>query len=353
MRAQRFSLAVSPALLAACLLAPGLAAQRSGPSTLPALPPTQTAPASTTAPISAGATAASGTPHAAQVRCTGGELEVHAQNSSLNGILKAIARCNGMRITGGVPEQRVYGDYGPAAPATILATLIDGTGSNMLFQETGNNQPAELILTPRTGGVTPPSPTSYADAQNNDSNSDAADVAAASQPPVSMPPNMHMPRRFGQPMGNASQDVTPVPQPVSGSAVTSPQPIPQPYNNVNGNPGNTSPTASTYPTTNSVPLDSVRTPSTTPSSNGIVDAPNPPTPGSDTAAAMSGAPAGTPATTNISPDATSATTSPGATNTTVPAAGGTLTPEQIFLQLQQRQIQQQQQQQQQQQPNPQ
>jgi hypothetical protein len=83
---------------------------------------------------------------------------------------------------------------------------------------------------------------------------------------------------------------------------------------VNGSPLNTSPTASTFPTTNSVPTDSLPTPSTTPSTSGIVDAPNPPAPGS---------------TTGTTPN-------------------GTATPEQIYQEL----LKQQQQQQQQTNPQP-
>ena len=341
-----------------------LAAQTPPPSHLPALAPTAASPTNATAPIAAVATPEDRpgeSPHRAQVQCADGQLEVHAENSSLNGILRAIARCTGMHITGGVPEQRVYGNYGPAAPATVLATLIDGTGSNMLLKETARDQPAELILSPRTGGPTPPAPSAYAYA-DSDNNQPATTqpYAVRGQPYMHPDQSMSSGQTIGAGMRQPTQ--TPVPQPAAGSVVTSPQPIPLPINNVNGSPNNTSPTASTYPTTNSVPLDSIRTPSTTPSTDGIVDAPNPPPTGSDTAAAMSGAPNSTPGTTNISPDATSQTATPGATNTTAPAnttpqitgQSGDLTPEQIFQQLQQRQQQQQQKQQQpQQQSNPQ
>jgi hypothetical protein len=67
-----------------------------------------------------------------------------------------------------------------------------------------------------------------------------------------------------------------------------PRSIAQPLNNVNGSPLNTSPTASTFPTTHSVSTDSLPTPSTTPSTSGIVDAPNPPAPGSTTGTAPNG-----------------------------------------------------------------
>ncbi|WP_158944888.1 hypothetical protein [Granulicella sp. S190] len=63
-----------------------------------------------------------------------------------------------MKITGGVIDERVFGQYGPAEPAQILAQLLDGTGSNMLLIHRDGAAPAELILTPRQGGPTPPNP---------------------------------------------------------------------------------------------------------------------------------------------------------------------------------------------------
>jgi hypothetical protein len=96
--------------------------------------------------------------HRAEVAYAQGQLEVTASNSSLNQILREIARATGMKITGGVADERVYGKYGPAAPAQVLASLLEGTGSNMLLRETDLATPAELVLTPRLGGPTPPNP---------------------------------------------------------------------------------------------------------------------------------------------------------------------------------------------------
>jgi hypothetical protein len=247
------------------------------------------------------------TPHRATVTYAAGLLNVRADNSSLNQILRAIARLTGMTITGGVTDERVFGNYGPAEPSTILATLLDGTGSNMLLREGPNNTLAELVLTPRAGGATPPNPNAPGfddgpeeprdngrrespEARGNNAHSDDA------------PPQAHIPPgrdqgRFGQREQQqqssssdqaqaaqqqaqaaqqqtqaAQQQQTPSALPVSSGPVS----IPLPANNVNGSSANTSPTASTYPTTNSVPIDAVPTPSTTPPSSGIVDAPNPP-----------------------------------------------------------------------------
>jgi hypothetical protein len=108
--------------------------------------------------------------------------------------------------------------------------------------------------------------------------------------------------------------------------------MPQPANNVLGNPDNVSPTASTLPVTNSVPLNTLPTPSTVPPVSGIVDAPNPPPAGSTTAGFTSQTPDNNP---NTAPPAT-ATTNQASPN-------GVKTPEQIYEELKQLQ---------QKQPNP-
>ena len=245
----------SRATLAAAILA--LAAATIHAQTLPANPPTALpSPANQISPISATSdAAATNRPHRAVVTYAAGLIDVHADNSSLNQILRSIARLTGMTITGGVADERVFGNYGPAEPSTILATLLGGTGSNIILRESTTTASSELILTPRNGGATPPSPTApiYNDAPEE------------------------------------------LPQPPTPAATTPSQPTSangpitvQPMNNVNGSPTNTSPTASTYPTTNSVPIDTIPQPSTTPSSSGIVDAPNPPPPGTTTSTSPNG-----------------------------------------------------------------
>lgn len=101
------------------------------------------------------------TPQPAQVTYAGGQLFVSANNSSLNQILHKIGHETGMKITGGVTDERVFGQYGPASPAKVLGQLLDGTGSNMLFLHATTAAPAELVLTPRHGGPTPPNPEAY------------------------------------------------------------------------------------------------------------------------------------------------------------------------------------------------
>jgi hypothetical protein len=203
-------------------------------------------------------------PRRAVVSYIDGQLNVRADDSSLNQILRAVSRLTGLKITGGVADQRVFGNYGPASTASVLATLLDGTGTNILLLEGDASTPPELTLTPRGGGPAPPGPSSPLFDDTPDPT------------PVQDPVVQQSFQQIQQPSAR--------PQPASG-----PPSMPQPMNNVNGSPQNTSPTASTYPTTNSVPIDTLPTPSTTPSTSGIVDAPNPPAPGSTTSPVPAGA----------------------------------------------------------------
>jgi len=244
-------------------------------STLPATAPT-TLPAANTLPSPIAATPdtthPSGRAHPAEVTYAAGLINVRADNSSLNQILHAISRLTDMTITGGVADQRVFGNYGPAEPSTILATLLGGTGSNMLLRISTTDQPSELILTPRNGGPTPPNPNAGS-FEDDDAPRRPGRLSDPFQHQAQTPPPQAAPQQVQAPAQQQS---------------SGPPSIPQPANDVNGSPTNTSPTAATYPTTNSVPLDSVPTPSTTPSTSGIVDAPNPPPADSTTGTSPTG-----------------------------------------------------------------
>ena len=159
-------------LLGAGVVCAQSALPATGPTALPAAnPQVSAAPAAPAADIAKRAT----------VTYLGGELEITADNSSLNQILREISRETGMKITGGVTDERVFGKYGPGAPAEILVRLLDGTGSNMLLRETASKVPAELILTTRQGGPTPPNP-------NARSLDDDAGNEQQAPPPSPVPP---------------------------------------------------------------------------------------------------------------------------------------------------------------------
>jgi hypothetical protein len=147
-------------------------------STLPATAPTAapTPPLTPSTPL----TPSQEQPKRAQVTLAKGILSVTADNSSLNQILRQISHETGIKITGGVMDERVFGHYGPAAPDQILADLLDGTGSNMLLVARDGTTPAELILTPRQGGPTPPNPNAQTD---DNSDSEQAQPAQEAPPP--------------------------------------------------------------------------------------------------------------------------------------------------------------------------
>jgi hypothetical protein len=190
-----------------------------GPTVLPVATPQTSA---TTAPPAADAA------RRAQVVYSGGQLEITADNSSLNQILREICRVTGMKVTGGVTDERVFGKYGPGAPAEILVRLLDGTGSNMLLRETASKVPAELILTARQGGPTPPNPNARGFDDDAQANQDQAQQPVPNQPaPPMMPPYA---RGGAGAAGNPQAGTAPAPaadgaNPTSPNGVQTPQQI--------------------------------------------------------------------------------------------------------------------------------
>jgi hypothetical protein len=178
--------------------------------------------------------------HPATVTYTGGRLQIVADDSSLNQILREVSRKTGMTITGGVGDERVFGTYGPAAPAKVLASLLDGTDSNMLLRETSSNAPAELILTPRGGGPTPPSPN--ASGGNDDdliSRQPRGPVPNWAKPPTAYPPMpvssqaaasgaAFVPPGAATAAAAPSDGVTPAPQPAAADLPQSPNGVKTP-----------------------------------------------------------------------------------------------------------------------------
>jgi hypothetical protein len=200
---------------------PAPAQASSIPSTLPATPPT-----TTPEPPQVPPTPSQLPPKHAQVTYANGTLSISADNASLNQILRQIATDTGMKITGGVTEERVFGQYGPDDPAQVLAALLDGTSSNMILVHRDADTPAELILTPRQGGASPPSPNAAAFDDRSDRPErpelrEAPPGQAIRPEPGSAPPNAP-PVNPGTQNGNSSTDQ---PQPESPNGVKTPQQI--------------------------------------------------------------------------------------------------------------------------------
>jgi hypothetical protein len=149
------------ALVASSFISGTMYAQQPA-SALPATPPLTSQLQTPAQPVTYGVSIE----HPATVTYTAGRLSVTANDSSLNQILRAISSATGMKVTGGVTDERVFGTYGPDTPSKVLSALLDGTGSNVLIIQNnqtgntiaGNAAPIELVLSPRNGGPTPPNP---------------------------------------------------------------------------------------------------------------------------------------------------------------------------------------------------
>ena len=186
--------------------------------TLPATNPTAAPPA-----YQPPAPPAQQAPARAAVSLTSGQLSVHADNSSLNQILRDISRLTGLRITGGVVDERVFGTYGPAPTGTILATLLNGTGSNMLLVEDGGSNPRQLVLTPRQGGPTPPNPNATRELGETDLPPGLTHRSTNDDPQgVPFPPPTPRANPFNRPLAPGAQSVTNTAAPTPASTDATP-----------------------------------------------------------------------------------------------------------------------------------
>lgn len=163
-------------------------------------------------------------PKHAQVTYANNILFISADNSSLNQILRQISGTTGVKITGGVVDERVFGQYGPAPLAQILAELLDGTGSNMLLTHPDGATTPELVLTPRQGGPTPPNPNAAAFDDRSDSQEPAPDPQQQAMPAEPVPPGNRttVPMTPASPTGTTPTDAS---QPDSPNGVKTPQQI--------------------------------------------------------------------------------------------------------------------------------
>jgi hypothetical protein len=174
--------------------------------------------------------------HQAQVSYQMGQLTVLAENSSLNQILRDIAAKTGMKITGSIADQQVYGTYGPAAAAKVLAQLLEGSGNNMVLRESAANDPLELVLMPMQGtpgAFVPVGQPSYAAPVPQPSAPQAAYQAQQNYAPA-QPQRAAQPQQVYSGPGGASQPVNNTQQAVPAANQTS-QPaadVPQSPNGV-------------------------------------------------------------------------------------------------------------------------
>jgi hypothetical protein len=183
----------------------------------PPVPPAEPAPPPTPAQLP---------PQSAQVTYSEGSLAVSADNSSLNQILREISSETGIKISGAVADERVFGQYGPEAPSQVLAALLDGTDANMLLLHSDGATPAQLILSSRQGGATPPNPNAAAIEERE---AKSAAQAAPPPPPVEPAPASPAPNHpAGTPPAtgaNGTPAASDPSQPASPNGVKTPQQI--------------------------------------------------------------------------------------------------------------------------------
>jgi hypothetical protein len=118
-------------------------------------------------------------------------LSIHADNSSLAGILRQVASSSGMKVEGLSGDERVFGTFGPGAPRDVIAELLDGTAYNVaLIGDLDNGAPREVLLTPTTHGAAAPAPAPQAnsDDANDQETQDVPTPAEVPQSPTTQTP---------------------------------------------------------------------------------------------------------------------------------------------------------------------
>lgn len=97
------------------------------------------------------------TPNPPSVVWDASGLRINASNSSLQQILTEVSTNTGTKVVGNVPDQRVFGSYGPGQASDVLLQLLQGSGFNVLLAgDLGHGAPSQIVLTPRHGGASNP-----------------------------------------------------------------------------------------------------------------------------------------------------------------------------------------------------
>lgn len=92
-------------------------------------------------------------PNPASVVWDASGLRINASNSSLQQILNEVSTDTGTKILGSVPDQRVFGTYGPGEASDVLLQLLQGSGFNVLLAgDLGRGAPSQIVLSPRRSG---------------------------------------------------------------------------------------------------------------------------------------------------------------------------------------------------------
>jgi len=129
-------------------------------------------------------------PNPASVAWDSSGLRISASNSSLQQILNEVSIDTGTKVVGSIPDQRVYGEYGPGDARDVLSQLLLGSGFNVLLAgDIGKGAPSEIVLTPRRTGSG-----NAANAMNHDQQQVDQDDDVSEQPEEEPPPQLQQPQ---------------------------------------------------------------------------------------------------------------------------------------------------------------
>ena len=139
----------------------------------------------------------------AEVSVTQAGISVQADNSNLSQVLHDISSATGMKVEGLAHDERIFGNYGPAAPRDLLTTLLYGAGYNVLMVgEIADGAPRQLILSQRSGGTAVPAAApAQANAEEDDPEPDPGEGQEVEQAPVQAQPPPPM-QRFNSTPGS-------------------------------------------------------------------------------------------------------------------------------------------------------
>jgi hypothetical protein len=115
-------------------------------------------------------------------------LRINASNSSLQQILNEVSTETGAKIEGSVPDQRIYGEYGPGQARDVLTQLLQGSGYNILLAgDLGMGAPRQIVLSPRRTG-TAPANNAAVDRAQQDQDDEVPEQPEEPPPPVVQTP---------------------------------------------------------------------------------------------------------------------------------------------------------------------
>ena len=113
-------------------------------------------------------------------------LQIEAQNSSLQQILKDVSTATGAKVEGFSSDQRVFGEYGPGKARDVLSQLLQGSGYNVIMiGDEGGGVPRQILLSSRQAGNAPPAPKAVP--TNNNEDDEPEDPPAPPDPPANRP----------------------------------------------------------------------------------------------------------------------------------------------------------------------